>query len=417
MLVILGVLGFYLSQSEWCHCQRDGWMLLPVFGALTLRRRMLPELAKANGSTGKVYCLALAEGLVWGLAVWLKPHVLIPALCVWLVTVGYARPGKRVLADVLGLLTGGLLVGAAGIVWMIRHECWLPFWETVREWNPHYFAAGREHWTLPRFLAASWRLSPWMLLHVPALVIAFQSIALAIRSRDSDSDALSPALIAACYLGLTGQAFFLQHLFDYVHIAPLVLAILVTAFWVHRQWAAPWCRAMAVGFAMLAIAMSPLADAKRAGLWRTALTTPANAFLYDELKTFDNPNWDDMDQVAEFLAGQSPGKKDVCCFNSDLAPLYNQLNLMPPTRIVYVQEILVYFPDRREAILKDLQTTPHRYVVTDIVSARLTAGQIERLLSPEFQASLKEPSTKRRPYPWGYPVVFRAGNYLVHEVH
>jgi hypothetical protein len=92
------------------------------------------------------------------------------------------------------------------------------------------------------------------------------------------------------------------------------------------------------------------------------------------------------------------------------------LDLFPPTRIVYVQEILVYFPDRREAILNELQTSPHRYVVTDIVSARLTSQQIERLLSPHYQAALKNPATKRRPYPWGYPIVFRSGNYLVHEV-
>ena len=33
---VLGSL--YLSTTEWCHCQRDVWVLLPVMGAMLLRR-------------------------------------------------------------------------------------------------------------------------------------------------------------------------------------------------------------------------------------------------------------------------------------------------------------------------------------------------------------------------------------------
>ena len=29
----------YLSVSEWCHCQRDTWMLLPALAAVSLRLR------------------------------------------------------------------------------------------------------------------------------------------------------------------------------------------------------------------------------------------------------------------------------------------------------------------------------------------------------------------------------------------
>ncbi len=140
--LIFAVCWFYVSQSEWCHCQRDNWLLLPVFGALTLRRMLMIDLAGHRNLFARVFLFAWAEGLVWGMAIWLKPHVLIPAANVWVVAWLSARPGKQALLDVLGLFTGGLLVGALGSLWMIQHECWLPFWETVREWNPRILGCG-----------------------------------------------------------------------------------------------------------------------------------------------------------------------------------------------------------------------------------------------------------------------------------
>lgn len=415
-LLIFGILGFYLSQSEWCHCQRDNWLLLPVFGALTIRRMSMRQLANASRAHRTLFLLALAEGLVWGMAIWLKPHVLIPAACVWMVGVLCVRPGKAMFIDVLGLLIGGLLAGAAGILWMIQHECWFPFWETVRNWNPRYFAAGREQFTFPRFVGMVWRLSPWIFLHIPAALIAVRSIVLAVRSKDNDRRSQNQALLSACYLGWTLQAFFLQHLFDYIHTAPIVLAMLVVSSAIQRRLTQNWVRAVVIGFAGLAVIASPLFRSERISLWGTCLTESSNARLRDELKLLENPHWKDLDSIATYLTEQNPGPKDVCCFNSDLVSLYNRMDLMPPTRIVYVQEILVYFPDRRETILNELQAAPHRFVVTDIISAQLTSEQTERLLSPSYQAALKKPATKPRPYPWGYPIVFRSGNYLVHEV-
>ncbi len=248
------------------------------------------------------------------------------------------------------------------------------------------------------------------------MVIAIRCIAWAIRSKEQDSARQSQALLAACYLGWTGQAFFLQHLFDYIHTAPIVLAVLVVAVPIHHHFMRNDCKALVIGFTGIAVAVSPLATVQRASLWRTCVMTSSNPRLYDELKVLQNPHWEDLDRIAHFLAKQNPAQKEVCCFNSDLVSLYNRLDFFPPTRIVYVQEILVYFPDRREALLEELQKTPHRFVVTDLVSTQLTAEQIERLLSPKYQLSLQKPGAKRRPYPWGYPIVFRSGNCLVHQV-
>src|SRR5262245_1639229 len=38
------LLAFYLSTSEWCHVQRDVWMMLPALVALGLRSRQMERL-------------------------------------------------------------------------------------------------------------------------------------------------------------------------------------------------------------------------------------------------------------------------------------------------------------------------------------------------------------------------------------
>jgi hypothetical protein len=405
---------FYFSQSEWCHCQRDSWMLPLVLIALSLRGGLLGKLDKESASPAKIFLLALGEGLVWGTAIWLKPHVILPAALAWIIGTILARPGKRAIPDAGGLLAGGLIMGALGTAWMMHYGCWAPFWDTMRNWNPQYFAAGRAHWTLPRFLGLVWRMSPWILLHIPAVVVALRSIVRAFQAKEKDRTLRDQAILSACYLGWTGQAFFLQHLFDYIHAPTIILAMLVLAGPIHERISQAGLRTAVLAFAAIAILMSPLARPQRAGLWWTCVTTKSSPALKAKLAVLQNPDWEDLDQVAEFLRKQNATSHEVCCFHSDLVSLYNTLDLLPPTRFVYVQETLVFFPDRRELILETLRVTPHRFIVTDIVSGRLTPEQTERLFSPAYQANLRKPAKKDRPYPWGYPIVFRAGNYLVH---
>ncbi len=405
---------FYVSQSEWCHCQRDSWLSLPVLSALACRRHLVETMETKKSS--RIFACAFGEGIFWGLAVWLKPHILIPAALVWGVFQWLNRPGMRVLWDLAGMLIGGLIVGGFGSLWMIQAGCWEPFWQTMREWNPRYFAAGREHWTLPRLAAMIWRLSPWIFVHIPAAVIAVRSLLKAGRSAKPDRPAVLQAMLAACYLGWTVQAFLLQHLFDYIHVPPMFLAILIVAVPLQKTLGSAWGRPLAVSLAVLIILASPMFRPGRAELWQTCLTTKANPQLYSELAVLPNPDWQDLDRVARFLAKQKPASGDVCCFHSDLVSLYNRLGLLPPTRFVYVQETLIFFPDRQEQILDRLRASSARFVATDMRSARLTPEQIDRLVSPAYQHALQQPASKPRPYPWGDPIVFRSGNYLVHRV-
>jgi hypothetical protein len=122
----LGMSGFYLTASEWCHCQRDVWMLCPALAAVSVRYF---SLNKVRGFDR--FRWSLLEGLLWGAAVWLKPHVMFPAALVWMVSVRCWPDWRCVVTDVCGLLIGGLVMGGLGIGWMMSVGCWQPFLETM----------------------------------------------------------------------------------------------------------------------------------------------------------------------------------------------------------------------------------------------------------------------------------------------
>src|SRR5205823_3214246 len=121
------VAAFYPFVTEFCHLQRDVWLMLPALLAVRARLRRTdrgPDL-----TNGAVVRSAFVEGVLWGLAFWIKPHVAIPAAAVWAATAarlaGTAdRPGRRIAADLLGVLAGGLAVGAAGVAWLVASGTW-----------------------------------------------------------------------------------------------------------------------------------------------------------------------------------------------------------------------------------------------------------------------------------------------------
>ncbi len=162
----VAVLAFYLGATEWCHCQRDTWLLLPVFTATWLR---LYRLGREHPPAAM---LCFAEGLTWGAGLWLKPYIVLVAVAVWLVTLRGFRSLRFCLVDTAWVLLGGLVAGVSGIAWLVQADAW-PYWiETVQQWNPRYLAAGRENWGWPRFNAMVWRMQPWFVLHLVALPLA-----------------------------------------------------------------------------------------------------------------------------------------------------------------------------------------------------------------------------------------------------
>lgn len=434
-----GLLTFYLSLSTWCYCQRDVWMLAPVLLALTLRagqlRRQQTAVVPRNRTVWLAACL---EGIVWGAAVWLKPHAVFPAALVWLVSLRGFPDWKRRCLDFSGLVTGGLLAGVAGIGWLIAAGSWPAFVDTLLHWNPEYAATGREHWIASRVLTMFFAFWPWILLHIPAAILAVQQCWTALRHSPSDDPGveveqqkLRQPLIAACYLGWTLQAFLLQHLFHYIHVAPLVLAIFVIAGSLPSSWMTPDASdnsrtrntsATAVklcfyGMIVLIAIASPLLSSRRLANWTAAVTgnlTPAVADRVAILPTTEHQN---LAKVEAFLLQQKVQGTEVACFNSELVSLYRRLGTQPPTRFVYTMECLVFLPSRRAEIYGEAGYRGVRFVVTDVASSHVSPEVREDILRQSRSGHpviLKD--GKPRSFPLRYPVVFHAGRYFVHQV-
>lgn len=408
-----GMAAFYLTCSEWCHCQRDVWMLCPALAAVSLREAAFDVTCGKNR-----YIRSLLEGLFWGTAVWLKPHVVVPGVLVWVVSLRSLPRKSLVIPDVLGLLSGGLIMGGLGVSWMHWVGCWPAFLETLRDWNPAYFRAGRMHWTFARYVAMTLRQGPWSVLHLIALFITLRLLVRQIRQRDASSAAAVVTMLAALYAGWMVQALFLQHLFDYIHAPTILLALLlIVAQTVQAPPQRLWVPAAWMSFALLAVCASPLLRSGHLGAWSACWQRDTTPALRDRLAYFPNPDRQDLAKIAEYLQTEGVTGRDVCFYNSDFVSLYRQLDLLPPVRYTYFFETIQFFPERRRAILNELQQSPHRFVVTDLVSVGMPRRDAEAV-GPD--GPLQPPPAYRRAprevYPWSCPVVFRAGTYLVHRV-
>lgn len=419
----LAATGFYLSMSEWCQTQRDAWALAPALCGLWMRRRHVELRGRAETEPSARRFLPAStflEGLVWGAAVWIKPHVVIPAFGAWLAGCWFIRSRRGILCDAAWLLSGGVTAGALGIAWLVHSGSWPHFWETMREWNPGYFAAGRQLWTAPRLFATAWRMWPWFALHLVAVPLATRVVCREVPrlSRNEMERSLpSAALLSVFYLGWLGQALFLQHLFDYVHVPAILLAILFLILYTTGGTKLSTAgRVGWAGFALLAVLASPVLRAERLGAWTQCVAGPATPKLRDRLGHFDNPHWDDLERVAEFLRREGAAGHDVCCFNSDFVSLYSRLQLDPPTRFVYLQELLVYFPDRRGEMLEAVAASDHRFVVTDLVGCGMSPDAARQIGPAGPLGPPPGYTVHGGVYPWCCPVVYRAGTYLVHRV-
>ncbi|NLF72348.1 MAG: type IV toxin-antitoxin system AbiEi family antitoxin domain-containing protein [Candidatus Anammoximicrobium sp.] len=457
----------YFSFSEWCHCQRDVWLLTVGLAALTLRRRQAERLRswaesgqrEATGSepeqpgpaearVGLVFVgWALLEGLCWGVGVWLKPMIVVPAACCWMLSVLYVRQWRRTLVDLAGLVSGGLLAGGLGVAWLVWSGAWPHFLATLIDWNPAYVAAGREQWTLARYVAMQVRFFPWQLLHLAAIPLALTALVRGARrwgkregveeSRRTGADpsdsstfplfhSFTSALLSVFYLAWLVQSYLLQHLFDYVHAPALLLAIVVVGVAVagrsgkseRRAKPGRVLRRFAVGgFAVLVVLTTPVLSFPRLAWWPACMAHGSTAPVRDRLKTFSVPSWQDLDRVAEFLRGQGIRDGELTCYNSSLVHLYGMMGVEPSTRYVYLEQVVAYFPDRQDEFLRALSDSRQRYVVTDLIASGLSPTSIARLCDEGLlEKPPRFPSRLRDVFPWSQPAVFRAGPYLVHQV-
>jgi hypothetical protein len=379
---------FYLSTSEWCHCQRDSWMLLPALLALELRRRQI--LSSANPTPAFLF-RPFVEGLLWGAAFWIKPFVAVPALACWLVSARRFGKSRWLAVDGLLLVLGGLAAGAAGCAWLWATGAWKDFWEVMWTWNREYVVHDTSDGA-PWLIRAGFlvRLSPWLLVHLTAVPLAFLDLW---RGGRGSEESARGVLLSALYAGWLLQAVALQHLFDYVHVPAVLLGLAVVC---RRAAVAPGsARSALVVLLILCMALRmPGLTLQRLGLWDRCVRAGGSVELRDRLSLLPRTNWADLDRVRAFLASRGVRDGELTCWNMRTLPLYLDLGVRPSTRHFLLANEWAIFRRQRRTIGADLAASRQRYFVCDLSATSWKPGR-----GPEDDPT--------------FPILFQAGRYAV----
>ncbi|QDT25364.1 hypothetical protein Pan153_32290 [Gimesia panareensis] len=406
----------YYSVSEWCHVQRDLWLLLPAAVALNLRWAQIQRSTQAAVVTRSLFLFGTLEGLVWGAGVWLKPHVVIPALAVWLCSLFNPALRKKVWSDLGGLLTGGLIAGALGVGWLYFTGTWPWFLEMQLDWNREYLTQGNfgNHYYV--FLNLAVRFFPYILIHLVAVPMA---LVLLIRQdpQRPPQVVLRLRLLSALYLAWILQVVLLQHPFDYVHFPPMLLGMTLLVYAFHCTRRARLTRwILTGGFLVAALWFSPVTKPAYLRLWSACLEQGSTGAIRNQLARIPYPDWEDMERVAAFLKSQQAQDREVTCFSNDMIHLYLDLNLEPSTRYVYTHSCLEFYPSRRPLILKTLRNSPQRFVLSNLMAGGLLVSQAKEV-GPEGPSAYPPafPEHLKTTFPWNLPIAFRAGTLVVHR--
>jgi hypothetical protein len=422
------LLTFYLSTSEWVHCQRDVWMLLPALGGMWLRRRQLAELTGPDPSSLRLALGAVAEGLCWGVAFWIKPFVAVPALACWLTSLLLVRGSGRgglVLVDAVCLFAGGLLIGGAGVLWLVASGTWPYFWDVFTTWNTSYFTHGAL-FSLARLRYFLWTcLPPWSVLHlvsVPLTLIALLRALVGGAEERASEPGRREALLAAVYLGWLLQVIFFQKNFDYVQAPLLLLAGAVVAGHTRllRRSLLAWVALLV--FVVCALVWSPLFRGDRLALWGRCWREGGTVEMHERLAlTYSNyPQiFEELASVAGYLRSRGVGDGELTCWNTTPHVLYLDLNVAPAFPYMQVDTVLLFFPQKEELLRRQLAASGQRFVVSDLQSPRLMGGsEAAHAEQPGQPLALPPgfPPEWKDCFPWSEPIAFRSGRYLVQEV-
>jgi hypothetical protein len=310
---IFVMLLFYLSTTEWCHCQSDMWMLLPTLMALRLRCRQVKRLTSRRDG---YLAWAFVEGLAWGLAAFVKPFAVFPAAACWLMSFIIMYRCKvaiaRLVQDLMGILIGAGTVAAAAVLWLVLSGNWYGFIAAaLSDWNQDYYATSpRLWWRIRQVLRWFW---PWSLIHVSALPIAIRWICHAARNAQDENRGRS--LLAAMYFAWLFQATFVQKQLIYQMTPTILLGLAIVAAargewpwwigWHGRRWAAG--HLMAAGFLLTAVLAHPIWRIDRLALWERCWREGSTADLRDALALQNDKaatGWTDLARVQAFLADQ-----------------------------------------------------------------------------------------------------------------
>ena len=221
---------------------------------------------------------------------------------------------ERIAADFAGLVLGGLLAGAPGVVWMVDTGAWPYFLDIFLHWNPDYLSNAGSVGT--RFHTVFNCFPPWSLLHYAAIPLAFITFWEArLWSRQArepgrvtnstclflpaanEQTASARALLAAFYLAWLFQVVFVQKAFDYVHLPLTLIAMAVVA---GQRWCFGFAYLLwfvAIGVvanvvsALLHVVQQPLARREVVELWPRCWSEGSSPELRDRLGQYTHAPW------------------------------------------------------------------------------------------------------------------------------
>ena len=410
---VAGVALFYPLTPEFDHAQRDVWMLLPALAAFRLRQ------------AGRA---PFVEGLLWGVAVWVKPHVVVPAFAVWAASARYRPPGRPL--GTVPLLAAGSLLGLAGLAAIAAGGAWPAFVEVLTVWNPEYTAGTMAE--LGKRLPTTFQyFAPWSLMHFVTLPMAVAQLA---RGRRPDPAARPRALLAAMYLAWMLQALVVQRGLEYVHVPETLLALAVAA-----SYGVPVGLTGGLTLAVQAAAVAagvgevtrrtdyfpmdvPRVFSRAAWSAWPHCFGPGSPALRDRLGQYTLPccpTWTDLAAVEGYLRAVEPPLADgeLLTFHDSPHPLYLSLRLKPATRYLHFGTVTA-MRSQQPRVAAEVRRAAPRYVVSDLRRMTWDKGVED---APDARGDPDGlpawlPLSQRGVFPWDQPVAFRAGRYVVHRV-
>ncbi len=471
-----GMAGFYLFISEFNHAQRDVWMMLPALVATGYRVRRVTAVRERPVTNLWVFGSAAVEGLVWGVAVWIKPHAFPVAVAVWAVVLARWGTWRRAAADLLGVVLGGLAAGAAGVGWLVATGTWPHFYDVFVNWNTTYVhqmgseLGERFEYQLGYFPA--WSL--FVVLSVPVAVLNLLDArpwrrspaptGLAARwlpgwvyapSADADARA-ARGVLAALYLSWLLTALLFQKRFHYVHVPETLLMIAVFAA---NRWAVS-ALVLALQAAVIAwVAAGPALTGRPVPEWEwegvafrhvvwtypdrdpnrlkwwTACLSPTTsvpgrvrngvAFQSDFFAGIDSA---EIEEVADFLRAQHVREGEVMAWNDSPHAVYLVLGHRPPIRFMHLSTAVGMGERQYEMVRAEVSRAAPgiRYVISDLRRLSLFYSQEDRQRvgepgpSPTDHLPPVVEMAERNVFPLNQPTVFRSGGgrgrYVVHAL-
>lgn len=416
ILLSLAVTAMYFSLTEWCHCQRDAWLLPPSLLAVTLHLRRVGGRPLANSKSPSLF-LALMEGMLWGSAFWIKPHVALPILCLYAASLWSTAITSRRIVELMCVVAGGALVGGIGSAWLIRTSAWGPFWDMQLNWNPEYLQSGRRKFTADRLMSLWETFLPWSWAHLAALALAGSRLWRAVGSRRHVSDVPLPQLLlSALYLGWMVQALAVQHPFAYVQVPATILALGLLFSWtpaVQWQRQAGWALA---GWGLLALVTTPLVSQERLNAWKDCVFHGSTLAVRSEIQQETLIHWADLVPVLNFLRSQNLQDGELTAHTVGLIHLYRELDLRPPTRFVCLSALARLFPSRVDEMRAALENSKQKLVVTSLREAGMSPRLLHGPDGPQPRLPNAFPPARLENFPYSQSVVFRSGEYVVFRV-